>query len=167
MSNNFENVRIAIQELSELDCIVLKNIIQNTFTEKDIKIKCEACDKTLEINETSSYKYQSGVEVFVCKDCDSGDEDEDDICNKCGRTEKDCETELGLSTYNCQTLCPDCIPCDNCCEDDEDEDEDDDEDEGWHCCKCKQDFKESEVEHIEEIDDAVCKNCCIKYGFTA
>ena len=69
MSNYFENVRIAIQELSELDCIVLKNIIQNTHTEKYINIKCDICEKKLEISETSSYTYQSGVEIFVCKDC--------------------------------------------------------------------------------------------------
>ena len=52
---------------------------------------------------------------------------------------------------------------------DENDDEDDDEcdeEEGWNCCKCKCDFKESEVEHIEEVDDAVCYTCCIKYGYS-
>ena len=52
--------------------------------------------------------------------------------------------------------------------DDEMEDiaDDDDEmgEEGWHCCKCKQDFKESEVEHIDKVDAPVCLNCCVKYG---
>ena len=70
--------------------------------------------------------------------CIPEDEDEDDDeCCDCGRTEKDCEDaglefDTGcLSTYKGRILCPDCIPCsdceelgkpcDNCCED-EDED---------------------------------------------
>jgi len=55
--------------------------------------------------------------------------------------------------------------CYECYEIKDPEEEEEDEEEGWHCCKCKQDFKESEVEHIEEVDDPVCHSCCIKYGF--
>jgi hypothetical protein len=40
-----------------------------------------------------------------------------------------------------------------------------DDEESWHCCKCKCDFKDSEIEHIEEEDDAVCHSCCVKYGY--
>jgi hypothetical protein len=39
-------------------------------------------------------------------------------------------------------------------------DSDEEEEEAWHCCKCKKDFKENEVEHIDEVDDSVCHSCC-------
>jgi len=40
-------------------------------------------------------------------------DDETEVCEECGITEKDCETELGLSQYEGRTLCPDCVPCDD------------------------------------------------------
>ena len=68
-------------------------------------------------------------------------EDDTVVCEECGITEKDCETELGLSQYLGRTLCPDCIPCD-------DEDE-----EVFECEKCEKYFDKCEME------SDLCRDC--------
>jgi len=94
------------------------------------------------------------------KKCDP-DAEETYSCQRCDlRFHKTSEACKGARIEKDEIYCGDC----NRWFDEQDE-LSDDEEEGWHCCKCKKDFIESEVEHIDEVDDAVCKNCCIKYGF--
>ena len=106
----------------------------NAKSEDESKDKlwcCITCCKYFPENKC----YFENSKVY-CMSCIPEDEDDDECCD-CGRTEKDCEDaglefDTGcLSTYKGRILCPDCIPCsdceelgkpcDNCCEDEDDD----------------------------------------------
>jgi len=83
------------------------------------------CNKDFDLADPHYYDEESS-DCYCSEECfkkyqDESESEDEECCDECGRTEKNCETEMGLSTYNCQTLCPDCIPCDD--EDEPDEPE--------------------------------------------
>ena len=121
--------------------------------------------------------------MLAAQESDSeSEEDEDNIvmCTLCSQ-KVDCNHHniyIFSKEKEEKTLCESCCAqnkrmykrdgweCDDFDDDEEEDDDECDEEEGWNCCKCKCDFKESEVEHIEEVDDAVCYTCCVKYGYS-
>lgn len=157
----------------------------NWVLTSDIKNMCEL----LEIDGeqfrlyVGSFEYQVWVDTYESEsESDSEDEEEEEDsgqgavedsddegegdnvgikCGKCGNYEY--QYDILESKEKWERWIKSCGATTCECEK-EVEDSDDEEEEGWNCCKCKQDFKENEVEHIDKVDAPVCLNCCVKYG---
>ena len=95
---------------------------------------CDRCNEPV-CYEGNEGKISERDEAIICSECYARESDEDkeveeECCEECGRSEKDCvdaglEFATGcLSDYGNRTLCPDCIPEENpASSDDEEEDE--------------------------------------------
>ena len=95
---------------------------------------CDRCNEPV-CYEGNEGKISERDEAIICSECYARESDEDkeveeECCEECGRSEKECvdagmEFATGcLSDYGNRTLCPDCIPEENpASSDDEEEDE--------------------------------------------